>query len=134
MKRFFFVVVAGVFVGAADCGGPPTEAPTLSALRTDVFTPRCGNAAGCHTASNPPNGLDLLTDPHAALVDKASFVDPSKKLVVPGDPENSLLLTILKQGTEGDGGVVRQMPPGFTLPPETIDGIEAWIAAGAEDN
>jgi hypothetical protein len=135
VKRLFVIIVVSLVVASADCGGP-VEAPTFTQLRSDVFTPRCGNATGCHTADNPPHGLDLLTDPHAALVGQDSFVDPSKKLVVAGDPANSLLLTVLKQGVDSDDPAlaVRQMPPGVVLPPEILADIEAWIAAGAEDN
>lgn len=135
MKRFFSLVVVGVFIGAADCGGA-ADAPTLTTLRSDVFTPRCGNATGCHSADNPARGLNLKDDPFAALVDQATVTDPSKKYVVPGDPESSLLLTILKTGNDSADPalVTRPMPPGFTLPQETLDDIEAWIAAGAENN
>ena len=133
MKRFFGLVVVGVFVGAADCGGP-AAAPTFTTLRTDIFEPRCGNAAGCHTSSNPPNDLDLITDAYGSLVDKASVVDPSKKLVVAGDPDNSLLMAILKEGASGPGGTVSSMPPGFSLSQDDLDAIEAWIADGAKDN
>ncbi len=134
MKRFFATVVVVVFVGAADCGGAP--APTLTQLKADVFEPRCGNATGCHSTDNPARGLDLKTDPFAVLVDKATVTDPSKKYVVAGEPENSLLLTILKTGVPNNDPALdtRQMPPGFALPQETLDGIEAWIAAGAPND
>ena len=132
MKRALLVVIGVGFVGGGSCGPPP--APTLSQLKTELFEPRCGNAAGCH-ADNPVRGLDLTIDPHGALVDVATTTDPTKKYVVPGDPANSLLLTILRGPVGGDDELnTRQMPPGFALPEETIAEVEAWIAAGALDD
>lgn len=132
--RVLLVVVVACFVASADCGAP-AEAPTFSKLRDDVLVPRCGNAAGCH-ADNPARGLDLKVDPYSALVDQASVADPAKKFVVAGDPDNSLLMTILRGDLDvGDPALdVRQMPPGFALPAETLDEFEAWIAAGAKND
>lgn len=126
------LVVASVFVLAADCAAP-VETPTFTALRDDVFTPRCGTTGGCH-GDNPARGLDLLVDPHGAMVGVASVVDPAKSYVVAGDPDASLLMAVLRGDVDGPGGAVRQMPPGFALPEETLAQIEAWIAAGAPND
>ncbi len=132
MNRIVFVVVVGFFTLGSDCGAP---APTFTQLRSEVFEPRCGNAAGCH-AENPARGLDLKVDPYAALLNATPVADPDQKYVVPGEPANSLLMTILTSGVDvgDDARDARQMPPGFALPQETLDGIEAWIAAGALNN
>jgi hypothetical protein len=125
------LALAGV-LAAADCGGGgdgPTETPTLTTLSADIFQPRCGNAA-CHGGSNPAAGLDLVTDPYAALVGVDSISDPALKRVAAGDPNNSVLLLIL----EGPVGASRQMPPGVTLPAEDVDAIRAWITAGAAND
>lgn len=134
MKRALVVVVVAGFVASADCGTGPAETPTFSQLRSDIFEPRCG-VTTCH-GDNPARGLDLKVDPYTSLINKASQTDPTKKYVVPGEPENSLLLTVLRgEIANADPELAtRQMPPGTTLPKETLDGIEAWIAAGAEDN
>ena len=118
-------------IAAADCGGDggPTETPTLTTLSANIFQPRCGNAA-CHGGSNPAAGLDLVTDPYAALVGVDSISDPALKRVGAGDPNNSVLLLIL----EGPVGASRQMPPGVTLPAEDVDAIRAWITAGAAND
>lgn len=133
MKRLLIVVSVCAFLGAGECGAP--AAPTFSQLKTDVFEPRCGNATGCH-AESPARGLDLKVDPYTALLEGTPVVDPDKKYVVPGDPNNSLLMTILTSGVDvGDPDRdTRQMPPGFDLPQETLDDIEAWIAAGANND
>ena len=134
MRRALFVVVVAGFAASADCSGPGA-APTFTQLRTEIFEPRCGNATGCH-ADNPARGLDLKVDPYSALVDVATQTDPKTQYVVPGEPENSLLLTLLRGPVDNADPALatRQMPPGTTPPKETVDGIEALIAAGAEDN
>ncbi|MEJ2413636.1 MAG: hypothetical protein P8Y34_11705 [Anaerolineales bacterium] len=51
-------------------------------------------------------------------------------MVIPGDPDNSLLAQKLLDNQE-IGGV---MPPGGKLPDPIIQLILDWIAAGAPDN
>jgi hypothetical protein len=130
------VVVLGAVVAlgaGAECGGGPP--PTLTALRAEVLQPRCG-ATGCHGGTNPARGLDLVTAPHAALVDVATVVDPSRRYVVAGDPSASLLLQVLRGPVASADGAsdCRQMPPGFVLEDADVDAVEAWIAAGARDD
>jgi hypothetical protein len=50
-------------------------------------------------------------------------------VVIPGDPENSLLAQKLL-GTQETGGI---MPPGQQLPDDEIQLIVDWIAAGANE-
>ncbi|MBM4282913.1 MAG: hypothetical protein FJ137_19895 [Deltaproteobacteria bacterium] len=130
-----FAVVAGVLlVGGADCGGA-APAPTLTQLKADVFQPRCG-ATGCHGGTNPARGLDLVTDPHAALVDAVSVVDPAQRYVVAGDVEASLLLKVLAGPVPSPGGDAdcRRMPPGFDLADDDVAAVRAWIADGAAND
>jgi hypothetical protein len=136
MKRLLLVgiVVATIVLGAgAECGGTPT--PTLTQLTTDVFQPRCG-ATGCHGGINPARGLDLVTDPHTALVGRASVVDPDRNYVVADDVDASLLLAVLTGPVASADGTqdCRQMPPGFELSADDVALVRAWIAAGALDN
>jgi hypothetical protein len=136
MTRLSFVVgllAAVVFATGADCGAAPT--PTLTQLKADVFEPRCG-ATGCHGGTNPARGLDLVTDPHAALVDVNSVVNPAQRYVVAGDVEASLLLQVLAGPVASPDGSsdCRQMPPGFTLAEDDVAAVRAWIAAGAVDD
>ena len=127
------IVGAVVLVAGADCGGAPT--PTLSTLKADVFQPRCG-ATGCHGGANPARGLDLVTNPHAALVGQASVVDPAQQYVVAGNVDDSLLLKVLAGPVASSDGAhdCRQMPPGFELSADDVVAIEAWIADGAKDD
>lgn len=87
------------------------------------------SCTACHGAGGEA-GLDLSTDPHGAVVDAPSTTDPSWTLVVPGDPDASLLLLKLA-GTNppGTGGA---MPPGSGTPDETVATVRAWIEAGAD--
>ena len=132
MKRVLLLSSLSGLLAAASCDPP---APTFTQLRTEIFEPRCGNAAGCH-GDNPARGLDLKVDPYTALIEKASQTDPTKQYVVPGDPDNSLLLAILKGPVDVDDDALdtRQMPPGFPFPAETLAEVEAWIAAGAPND
>jgi hypothetical protein len=136
MNRLLVIVSlvgAVVLVAGADCGGAP--APTLSTLKADVFQPRCG-ATGCHGGANPARGLDLVTDPHAALVGVATVVDPGQRYVVAGNVDDSLLLKVLRGPVASPDGAndCRQMPPGFALSADDVAAVEAWIADGAKND
>jgi hypothetical protein len=110
------------------CDPPP---PTFTTLSTEVFQPRCANAA-CHDDASPERGLNLLTDPYTAMVGVQSASDPDKNYVSPGDSPNSIILQVL-QGPVATGGI-RQMPVGFVLDEETVRGVAAWIDAGAPND
>lgn len=86
-----------------------------------------GDCVSCHSASNPRGGLDLQTDPQAALVGVASPTWGTV-LVVAGDAASSLLYQKVTgtQGTAGDS-----MPPGSTLGSADAETVRAWIDAGA---
>ncbi len=121
--------LAAVIAVLVACDGPAPEDITLSSIKRDVFEPRCG-ATGCHGGSTPARGLNLTQDVHAAIVDVASSEDAAVVYVSPGSPESSLLFQVIN----GSVGSVRQMPPGFNLPGDVKDRIEAWIEAGAPND
>jgi len=79
-----------------------------------LFTLRCSS---CHGPNNPLQGLDL-TDYSSALVGGVS--GPA---VIPGDPENSLVVLKLN----GD------QPHFAQLSPEELDLVIRWIAVGAPE-
>ena len=56
-----------------------------------------------------------------------SFQDPAtvRKAIVPGQPDNSLLIQVLKH----EGQI--QMPPGPPLPKKEIQILREWISKGA---
>jgi predicted CxxxxCH...CXXCH cytochrome family protein len=86
------------------------------------------NCLTCHGAGSAIGGLDLDTDPYAALVNVPSTTDPSLIRVVPLDPDASFLVAKL-EGT-GAGAV---MPPTGALPDSDIRLVRDWITDGATD-
>jgi hypothetical protein len=92
-----------------------------------VFDTSC---VSCHAAgAGALGGLDLVTDPAAALIDHASANYPGHTLVVPGSPRMSFLFT--KITGRQDAGEGDPMPPTAQLEPGTIATIRQWINAGA---
>lgn len=134
MKRLFFLLV---LVGLAACGGQPDRnsqtaeksgqaespgVPTYSGDIRSIFTSRC---VMCHgepsiLPQGTPNGLYLDTYEH--VMQGSNYFS----VIQPGDPENSLLVTMVKKGT---------MPPeNLNIPPlteEQIETITRWVTAGA---
>jgi mono/diheme cytochrome c family protein len=91
-----------------------------------VFGSAC---ISCHDADGAVSfgGLDLLTDPCAALVGVPSRGYAPAERIVPGDPEASVLWNKMS-GTGAFGGV---MPPSGKIEQASIDAVTEWIAAGA---
>lgn len=90
-----------------------------------------GSCTSCHSSASALGGLDLETDPHAALVGvtSASYGVP---LVTPGDPDASLLLRKISGTQAADEG--SQMPPGGQVDPAVIEKVRTWIADGAPES
>ncbi|HEX4824375.1 MAG TPA: hypothetical protein VFV19_08685 [Candidatus Polarisedimenticolaceae bacterium] len=132
-------VVVILTLGALSCGGdgvvsqpPPTSAPTLTALQSSIFTPRCA-VPGCHVAPGAQQGMDLsaghfyANTVNVAVVELAGF-----KRVVPNDAANSYLFMKVTADPRITG---EQMPFGgpYLSAAETA-AIQQWIDAGALDN
>lgn len=129
------------------CAGPATsDALTADAPATSDTgpPPPTGTASGdsfcavrrvfeqCTTCHLPPTaeaGLDLTTDPRAAVVGVPSALYEGRTLVVPGDPEASFLYLKVRALQAGDEG--NPMPPFVGLPDADAERFRAWIAAGA---
>jgi hypothetical protein len=79
---------------------------------------------GCHSSEGKKVRGGLLLDTRAGWV-KGGDSGPA---IVPGDPENSLLVQAVKY-TEPD----LQMPPKGKLPDETISVLIDWVKRGAPD-
>lgn len=92
-----------------------------------VFVDSC---TSCHGASAPLGGLDLVTDPHAALVGVMSSAYAGATLVVPGDADGSLLVQKLEGSQGANGGV---MPPTGQLAAEVVGVVRRWVQDGASD-
>lgn len=124
------------------------EAPNhsdLTWIQQNVFTPKC-TFSGCHDGKgNTPQGMiDLNAGmAQAHLVNVPSMLEPTRKLVVAGQPKQSyldvMLGTIQPSQADPPAGPVRSdvglMPMGAgVLCCQELDAIDRWIAAGAMNN
>ncbi len=94
-----------------------------------IFEAQCDS---CHSpAAGPLGDLDLVTDPHAAIVDRPSATVPGAILVAPGDPDGSLLYrkTAATQGAD-EGS---PMPMGSGLGSGDLATVRTWITEGATE-
>jgi hypothetical protein len=112
----------------------------LAWIEDKVFNVSC-NFSTCHASAAAPGKLDLRPMfSHDALVNVASMVEPSRKLVVPNDVEASYLMLMLQAVPPGMASPPGSPPPsdiGFMpqnakpLCCQKLDVIERWIMAGA---
>jgi rubredoxin len=130
--------------GCVGCGmvKSPTEPPsdpgtgtalTFSQIQAQVFTPTCAKA-GCHAASSAQAGLVLEAgQAYGNLVGRSASERSDLARVQPGDPERSYLILKLRGDPSITGLRMPQDGPPY-LTSEQIDGIAAWIRAGAPNN
>ncbi|MBM74615.1 MAG: hypothetical protein CMK59_04370 [Proteobacteria bacterium] len=121
-------MIAILLLGA--CGdkedtGISVEPMSFVEMEQDVLGMSCAFSS-CHGAG--AGGLTLAGEgDYERLVDVASTQLEGAILVVPGDSENSYLMTKLRGTSEiGDS-----MPPGALLDDVVLAQIAAWIDAGA---
>lgn len=125
------------------CGAPVQNQapnPTMEMTWATIYQ-GLGDCLACHNAQNPAAGqgfgLGLPGDPCSALDNLINqpAVTPacqgSGMLVVPGYPDQSLLLNKLEQETPVCGG---RMPAVGMLDPSVISALRTWVAAGAQTN
>ncbi|MCO4747801.1 MAG: hypothetical protein KC912_23600 [Proteobacteria bacterium] len=119
MKRLVLVVAALLIGTACDDtvfpGGGPSYPPGQVGVKA-LLEDQC---ALCHPAIEP-----AYTFPDDVWTDVA---DGTEALVVPGDPEASLLWRVMTN----PGPDEAVMPSGGLLPIETVQHVEAWILDGA---
>lgn len=104
---------------------------TLTQLKTDVFTARCGP---CHLGSSPSGNMSLAADfIYADIFDVSAVGNSNFKRTAPGDPANSYIIMKLRGDSRIVGG---QMPLDGTapIPEEDIAKVATWIEEGALDN
>ena len=116
--------------GDGDGGGGDPIDPTYANIRERVFMASCAFGS-CHDDTAPQGGLNLVTDPAAALVGVmatgAGAMD--RTLVIAGNPDDSYIVEKV-ESMAPQAGV--RMPPGAqVLEQNKIDALRAWIAAGA---
>lgn len=127
----------------AGCGSvksptEPAEEPggtalPFSRIQAEVFTPSCAKS-GCHAASSGAGGLVLEAGrSYGEIVGRPATERPSLALIEPGAPERSYLIKKLRGDPDITGDRMPLDRPGG-LPQEQIDGIIAWVRAGAPND
>jgi hypothetical protein len=121
------------------------DAPSYAELRSTIFDVRC-TSGGCHTDEPcqgfcPPGAargrvLFAPSSTQADLVNVAAEADARLKLVVPGDPDDSLLVRKLIDDLPEDQSLGEPMPLGEAIrwqqiPQPEVDAIRCWIQDGA---
>lgn len=87
------------------------------------------SCVSCHGADSPIAALDLETDPYTEIVNQPAKTYAEETLVIPGDPEGSLLYRKASGTQKSDEG--DPMPPSSGLNAEKAEILRVWIAAGA---
>jgi hypothetical protein len=114
-------------------GEPGGAALSFSQIQSEVFTPTCAKA-GCHDAAAASAGLVLAAGrSHGDLVGRPSTQNGGLLRVAPGNPEASYLLRKLRGDPSITGDRMPQDGPPY-LTPEQIEGIAAWVRAGAPND
>lgn len=113
------------FIRAWKKPGAPTpgavKGPGFAADILPLFQKQC---VACHSATQPLGGWDSST--YAGVMESGNHAP----VVVPGDPEGSLLI----QKLLGSQTIGSQMPPAQLLPQEQVQVVIEWIRAGAPNN
>ncbi len=86
----------------------------------------------CSSCHGGAGGLDLGDDAHGAIVGVESAGNPGETLVIPGDPEGSLLFRKVRGTQSADEGDI--MPPGTGLTTHELALMWEWIEGGATDS
>jgi serine/threonine-protein kinase len=100
---------------------PPPPVPDLGAAVKKIFETNC---AVCHGGDKPVRGLRIL--------DRKVLVNKTKKVVVPGKPDESKLFDLVKRD-EMPPDEDNNRKPLKRLTKEEKETIRDWIAAGAPD-
>jgi hypothetical protein len=117
-------------------------------VATEILAPKCALSNSCHQGGSIPAGyLDFRSQGSAymSLVNRASQLDSTRMLVVPGNSQQSFLSVMIGQikpeeadpplqsiPLDADQNPVGTMPQDSTiLCCQKVDAIAAWIQAGA---
>ncbi|MBI3462028.1 MAG: PSD1 domain-containing protein [Planctomycetes bacterium] len=113
--------VFGLAIDAAHAGDAPTLDPAAAAtfFETKVRPVLAEHCFKCHGPEKQKANLRL--DSQAAILEGGDSGSP----IVPGQPEDSLLIDAINHGE------IVQMPPTGKLPPQTIADLTAWVKSGA---
>jgi hypothetical protein len=132
-----------VLLLAAACGSvkSPTEPEpgggatpfTFTRIQAEIFTPNCVKS-GCHDAASASGGQILAAGvSYNQIVNVRSTENSTLDRIEPGDPERSYMVKKLRGDPDITGDRMPLDRPGG-LPQEQIDGIIAWVRAGAPND
>lgn len=112
-------------------GGGGSVAPsgcsaTLASIQEKVFLAKCASA-GCHGASKPASGLDLISAGVEARLVGVPSTCADHLLVAPGNPDASLLVDKLVSAEPTCGG--DRMPVDGVLDEADVACVKTWIAS-----
>jgi hypothetical protein len=121
--------------------------PTFTTFKAMMMASPNGpcSASDCHGVNNVHPDKLILEDDDGLLDRMKTHVAHRCNdllVVVPGEPENSALVRALNgECTDSEGKPLQRMPGGCNTTedcncfyPSWMEAIEAWIAAGAQDN
>jgi hypothetical protein len=132
----------GSATGGGSSGGAPGIPPTMDTIYAlvlgagaDFVSDGCGSAS-CHNGEATPhfNANGTAAELRAELVSITSEECGNLKFVVPGMPEQSAMLKVMRDGC----GKVGKMPNGCSVngncyEANVLAAVEAWIQAGAPE-
>jgi hypothetical protein len=135
-----FVLLLAAACGSVKSPTEPSEEPgggaapfTFSRIQAEVFTPSCAKA-GCHSAATGSGGLVLAAGrSYGEIVNQPSTGQGALDRIEPGNPGRSYLIKKLRGDPDITGDRMPLDQPGG-LPQEQIDGIVAWVRAGAPND
>jgi hypothetical protein len=110
-------------------GGTPL---TFSQIQAQIFTPNCVKS-GCHDAATASGGQILAPGRAYNQIVNVPSTESSFDRIEPGDPERSYMVKKLRGDPDITGDRMPLDQPGG-LSQEQIDGIIAWVRAGAPNN
>ena len=130
-------LVAALLLGfCASC-----QPATFAEVQDEILTPSCA-AEGCHSSFLPERGLDLSEGTAYSALVGVPAEESGFTLVVPGEPDESLLYLVLENEYYGNGedqpATLGKMPPrlpgaeGLSASQQGM--IRSWITAGAMDD
>jgi hypothetical protein len=138
-KAFLPLVLLLAACGSVKSPTEPSEEPgggtalTFSRIQAEILTPNCAKA-GCHDAASASAGMVLAAGvSYGQIVNRPSTERSTLDRIEPGDPNRSYLIKKLRGDSDITGDRMPLDRPGG-LPQEQIDGIIAWVRAGAPND
>jgi mono/diheme cytochrome c family protein len=108
----------GVIATPNPTPNPSGTQSNWQSIFTNVFRPKC---ISCHSGTKPKAKIDLTN--------QAWIINLANGVIVPGNPNASLLVKALK----GIGGATKMPPGSSSIPAADFNAIQAWIKNGANN-